>query len=218
MKNHHFLFLLLALATLNACKKEPEACFTKDVLGYKVNFDGTCSVNASTYSWDFGDGSSSSIATPQHTYATGGSHSVTLIVEAKGGKTSSFTSEVALGSGGGAAPNANFDGLYSNTETCSAGPVLPYSVVVGPSATRTSEATFNGLWLGAGVPVMAVTCVIGNGGTTFTIARQPITSSKDIVCTTGTINGDGTRINLTYQILEHSSGANVDQCTAVLSR
>jgi hypothetical protein len=36
------------------------------------------SVNATTYAWDFGDGNSSTVANPSHTYGTGGNYTVTL--------------------------------------------------------------------------------------------------------------------------------------------
>ena len=39
--------------------------------------------------WDFGDGNSSSLQNPSHTYATPGTYSVSLTVQGEGGFTSS---------------------------------------------------------------------------------------------------------------------------------
>lgn len=210
---HHYLYFLLTIVLLSSCKKEPDACFEHEVVGSRVNFDATCSLHAAAYLWDFGDGGSSTIATPQHTFAGSGDHDVTLTVESKGGKTSSRTINVTITSNGSVALNTNFDGLYSTTETCTTG-TRAYTVVVSPNAARSSEATFNGLWFTGG----AVTAVIDAGATTFSIARQQIQSGKDIVSTSGTINSNGTRIDLSYQILQSSGGAILDECTAVLTR
>jgi PKD repeat protein len=46
----------------------------------KVNFTGSASSDADTYAWDFGDGSTSNSADPQHSYATSGTYTATLTV------------------------------------------------------------------------------------------------------------------------------------------
>ncbi len=62
---------------------EPIADFTADqtsgCAGMTVNFTDL-STNADTYSWDFGDGSTSSAASPSHTYNAAGVYSVRLLV------------------------------------------------------------------------------------------------------------------------------------------
>lgn len=50
--------------------------------GLTVNLDGSGSINAQTFSWDFGDGTTSTVSNPTHTYAQGGSYTITLIVNA----------------------------------------------------------------------------------------------------------------------------------------
>ena len=45
-----------------------------------VDFDATVSANATSYDWNFGDGSTGSGAITSHSYAANGSYSVTLIV------------------------------------------------------------------------------------------------------------------------------------------
>jgi PKD repeat protein len=61
----------------------------------KVNFTNS-STNATTYSWDFGDGSAASTeANPSHTYEEGGDYTVTLTAVSAGGMNSK-TAEVSV--------------------------------------------------------------------------------------------------------------------------
>ena len=56
----------------------PVAAFGNTTSGFNVNFNNT-STFATTYSWDFGDGATSSNANPSHVYTVDGSYTVTLI-------------------------------------------------------------------------------------------------------------------------------------------
>ena len=67
-----------------------------------------------SYSWDFGDGNSSTDANPSHTYAASGSYTVSLIVTDNQGASST----AAMGSvtvSDNAVPVANANGPYSGT-------------------------------------------------------------------------------------------------------
>lgn len=55
----------------------PAARFTGTVNGAEVSFTNQ-SVNAGQYTWDFGDGATSTLTAPQHTYTTNGLYTVTL--------------------------------------------------------------------------------------------------------------------------------------------
>ena len=55
--------------------------------GLLVDFTNS-SLNADTYSWDFGDGESSTEASPSHTYAADGTYDVTLTATNSGGSNS----------------------------------------------------------------------------------------------------------------------------------
>lgn len=69
----------------------PVASFTASTTSLTLNITNN-STDATSYAWDFGDGNSSTAATPAHTYATDGSYTVTLIVtNACGSDTSTFT-------------------------------------------------------------------------------------------------------------------------------
>lgn len=59
------------------------AGFTSSAAGLVVTFTNTSS-NAETYSWDFGDGNMSTEESPMHTYAAGGTYTVTLTVTSPG--------------------------------------------------------------------------------------------------------------------------------------
>jgi gliding motility-associated-like protein len=50
--------------------------------GLTAQFNGSNSVNAQTWFWDFGDGTTSTAVSPSHTYATAGSYNVMLIINA----------------------------------------------------------------------------------------------------------------------------------------
>ncbi|MBP6730859.1 MAG: PKD domain-containing protein [Chitinophagales bacterium] len=89
MKSTTYLFTLLllcALATFTGCNKDdnkklPTACFTTITdtvtVGTPITFNN-CSVNGTTYSWNFGDGQISTLADPAHVYTAVGTYTVTL--------------------------------------------------------------------------------------------------------------------------------------------
>jgi PKD repeat protein len=93
MKKNHFVFVmpaLLALASLAfvSCKEEadpPVPDFSTAIDDKTVTFTNL-SVNATSYSWDFGDGSALSTETdPVHTYAAYGDYDVRLTATGDGG-------------------------------------------------------------------------------------------------------------------------------------
>jgi PKD repeat protein len=84
------LSILLILGLLCfSCKKDPvikpkaNACFdyapqSGIKVGDTLHFSN-CSKYATSYNWDFGDGTASTDSTPNHSYETGGTFSVTLL-------------------------------------------------------------------------------------------------------------------------------------------
>ncbi|MCC6723151.1 MAG: PKD domain-containing protein [Saprospiraceae bacterium] len=85
------------------------ASFTSNINGSTVNFTNT-SAEASSYVWYFGDGDTSTVASPSHTYTTGGDIMVTLIATGDCGTdtatqvvsipappTADFTSDITSG-------------------------------------------------------------------------------------------------------------------------
>ncbi len=102
MKN---LLLALSIATITfiACKKEP----TGELTPVKANFTYSSKHNyapaeffftntsfyATSYSWDFGDGSVSTESEPTHTYSAAGTYTVKLVASANG-KSNTITKSI----------------------------------------------------------------------------------------------------------------------------
>jgi PKD repeat protein len=51
---------------------------------------------ASSYSWDFGDGGSSTAEEPSHTYADAGTYTITLTATSSAGGTASGSKQVTV--------------------------------------------------------------------------------------------------------------------------
>jgi len=76
----------------------PTASFSVRVDGNSATFTNT-SVNADSYSWDFGDGNTSTEESPTHTFAGDGSYNVVLTAtNAEGNTTASNTVIIAINS------------------------------------------------------------------------------------------------------------------------
>ena len=62
----------------------PSANFNESISGNTATFTNlsTSLNNTLTYSWDFGDGNTSSVQNPSHTFATNGTYTVTLVASA----------------------------------------------------------------------------------------------------------------------------------------
>lgn len=80
--------IILALIGLNSCQKDPPVCdFDYSADGLTVTFTSK-STNTDTYSWDFGDGKTSTEMDPVHKYEGGGEFDVKLTVTGAGGTDS----------------------------------------------------------------------------------------------------------------------------------
>lgn len=112
----------------------PNANFSSSVAGATANFDNTSS-NASTYSWDFGDGNSSTDAEPSHTYAADGTYTVVLTATNACG-TSTATQQVVVIT----SPNAGF--TAATTSGC--GPLLVQFTDLSSGNTTEWNWTFEG--------------------------------------------------------------------------
>ena len=99
MKTKTKLFGMAFVATfaLVSCMKKPMACCDVPATGthgQSISFNSACSMDASQYSWDFGDGSAASTeATTTHTYSAAGTYTVKLMAMDKKGKNMSETSK-----------------------------------------------------------------------------------------------------------------------------
>ena len=86
------LLAAMGVFMLASCTRQPSASFnvskTSPIVGESVYFTNS-SLDANSYEWDFGDGTSSTMANPSHTYYTSGSKLVTLTAYSKNRKKSS---------------------------------------------------------------------------------------------------------------------------------
>ena len=89
MKNLRILLgviLFIGVAT-TSCHKAADANFTYTQNGAgAVNFINTSS-GASSYNWSFGDGTTSTVTSPSHTYTPAGTYTVSLTADASGGNS-----------------------------------------------------------------------------------------------------------------------------------
>lgn len=86
--------------------------------GYEVSFKN-CTNRASSYSWNFGDGATSVLDTPKHTYTSAGTYTIKLTANSLGGSyesTDSVTITILAGS-----PESHLAGIYNIFDMCTTG-------------------------------------------------------------------------------------------------
>ena len=160
----------------------PTASFTYSVNKLAVNFNGSGSSDSdgtvASYLWDFGDGGSSTLAEPTHSYAAAGTYSVTLTVTDNEGGTDTATQDVTAVAN--QLPTASFTSVVSKQSvsfTSSAsdpdGTVASYlwdfgdggtSTLANPGHTYASVGTFQ----------VSLTVTDDNGGQTT--VTNPVTT------------------------------------------
>jgi len=134
-----------ASVTVTSTGGAPTANFTDTISGLTVTF-----MNASTdpggtigsYAWTFGDGSTSTVASPSHTYAASGTDSVTeTVTDSVNGKTSAETQSVTVTGTAGSSQ------LFGNTGFES-GVATPWSMTGGVDCSDSTcpEVAHTGVW------------------------------------------------------------------------
>ena len=87
-------------ASAAATNARPVAAFTPSCTNLACTFDGSASADAdgsiASYSWDFGDGSTGTVAATSHTYTAAGTYAVVLTVTDDLGATGSVTHTVTV--------------------------------------------------------------------------------------------------------------------------
>jgi PKD repeat protein len=116
---------------------QPAAAFTiapnPATEGVRVAFNGAASIDADgtivSYTWNFGDGSVGTGATPSHTYVSPGSYAVTLTITDSGGVASAISHGVTILAPAGGSTTVN------STATTALAPTVPILAPVAPSST-----------------------------------------------------------------------------------
>ena len=126
-----------------------------------VTFVNT-SANATSYSWDFGDGNNSTVANPQHTYSSAGTFTVTLTATGTGGNATKSSTVTILNP-----TQLKFKVIDNLGNTQSGATVVlyknstDYTNKTNPVLTSTTDA--NGYFLGTHLSSIAYYYRITNG-------------------------------------------------------
>ena len=151
----------------------PTAAFSSTTTVLSVTFTDESTDSDGTvvsWSWDFGDGASSTDQNPIHAYAGNGTYPVTLTVTDDGGATGSITQDVTI-TGGNEAPTAVFthdvDDLsvdFTDASTDSDGTVVSWSWDFGDGATSTDQNPTH-VYAGYGIYTVTLTVTDDDGAT-----------------------------------------------------
>lgn len=167
MKKLFLLFVaILGIITINSCKKdEPKPKPTADFAYTGGGCTAPCAVlfenkskDASSYSWDFGDGTTSSDPNPTKTYNVGGTYTVSLTANGEGGTSQTSKQVLIQQSTQSQLPTANFtftgagtapsNVSFTNTSTNATSYSWDFgdgtsSTAVNPNKTYTTGGSFS---------------------------------------------------------------------------
>ena len=193
----------------------PTANFSDTTSGLTATFtDSSSDVGGtiSSYAWTFGDGGTSTVASPTHTYTAAGTYTVTETVKDSGGVSASKSASVTVATSGGGGStnvvtNGGFEtsatpwtlssGVYCTNSTCSgetAHSGTGFAWLDGYGSTHTDTAS-QSITIPAGKTSASLTFYlhIDTAETTTTTAYDKLTVSVTSGSTTTTV---GTYSNL----------------------
>ncbi len=198
----------------------PTANFSASVTDLTASFTNS-SYNGITYSWDFGDGGSSTNPNPSHDYATDGTYTVVLTATNDCG-TNTFTQNVVINTVPGAAFTAN------NTNGCAVLEVAFTDVSIGnpvswdwafpggvPSSSNQQNPTVQ--YFSAGVyDVTLVVTFAGGGTSSFTQQSLVNVAGAPTVGFSTSVNGPSasftnTSVGATSYVWNFGDGSNSTQ-------
>src|SRR5439155_202679 len=183
--------------TVTAPNQPPTAAFTASCSGLTCSFTSSSSDpdgSISAYSWTFGDGATSTAQDPGHTYAVGGTYTVTLKVTDNQGGTGTTSHGVTVTQPNQpptAALTSSCSGLtcsFTSTSTDPDGSINAYSWTFGDGATSTSLNPSH-TYAAGGTYTVGLTVTDNQGGTattspgvTVTQPNQPPTAAFTSSC------------------------------------
>jgi PKD repeat protein len=193
--------------TVTAESTAPEAEFTSSANGLTVDFtDDSREPDADgiiqSWSWDFGDGNTSTEQNPSHTYASADTYTVSLTVTDNNSITDSISHNVTT-TGGNTPPTADFtfttDDLTANftdTSTDSDGTIASWSWDFGDSNTSTQQNPSH-TYASEGTYTVTLT-VTDNDSATDSVSKDVTVTAANLPPTAGfTYTTDGLTANFT---------------------
>ena len=203
----------------------PTANFTSTCAGLGCNFDASSSsaLPSATYSWTFGDSQSGTGKTTSHTYATGGTYTVTLTVsDANGSSSKSSTVTVSAAQPPVASFTWNCVGqayptqcAFDASASSDAVGIVSYAWIWGNGTSETKTVPLAKKTYGS-TGVYSVTLTVKNGAgltssvtqqvTVGAVANQPPTASISAP-TSGTSVVQGTSVTFTGSGSDPEDGA-----------
>jgi PKD repeat protein len=144
----------------------PEASFTFAATDLMVEFTDTSTNAPTTWAWDFGDGETSDMQNPTHTYAAAGTYTVGLTATNDGG-SDTFTTDVTVTAGTG--PVLDMFYFVPAAAKAEGQPGTFFVTDLAINNTGTEMATYQFLWLPRGqdnsAPDASETFMLGGGMT-----------------------------------------------------
>lgn len=125
------------IQTINVCET-PLANFTANPTGLSLVFNNLSSGFNANYSWDFGDGNSSTTQSPTHSYATNGTYTITLIITDTCGGADTTAQTITVCAPLNAQISTTQSGLTVNFDGTNSGQANTYSWNFGDGNTSTS--------------------------------------------------------------------------------
>lgn len=140
----------LAAALAGPSNSDPVASFGYSCTDTSCLFDSSNSSDSdgsiNSWSWEFGDNNSSTLANPNHTYTSAGSYIVTLTVTDNGGASNNTSQSLTLIDSQNTAPTASFSAtpldltvVFTDTSSDSDGAIVSWLWDFGGGNTSTDQ-------------------------------------------------------------------------------